>query len=101
MKYRVEKFNKEKRQWELDSEHLISRSARDRCLEIVGHDFYSEPLSITEYVTPEYEGYQWNGFTYMNKEGKTKGGYTKEIFYMSQGYFSSRGNDVWDCRITI
>lgn len=99
--YKVQLFNKETREWKTESSFDECRDAKKRCIEIVGNDYYSEPISQTEYITPEKDGYKWNGKEYMNYLGETKNATYKEIFYTTQGYFSNDKNDCWVCRISV
>lgn len=99
--YKVQLFNKETREWKTESSFEECIDAKRRCIEIVGEDYYSEPITQTEYVTPEKYGYKWNGKEYMNKNGKIKNAMFRTVFYTNQGYFSNDKNDCWVCRISV
>ena len=99
--YKVQLFNKETREWATESSFEECREAKKRCIEIVGEDYYSEPITQSVYETPEKDGYKWNGKEYMNEKGETKNAIYREVFYTSQGYFSNNREDCWICRISV
>lgn len=100
-KYSVQLFNKETKEWKTESSYDEIRDAKKRCIEIVGEDYYTEPISQTIYETPEKDGYKWSGMEYMNEKGKTKEAVSREVFYSSSGYFSNKENEYWVCRIIL
>lgn len=102
--YKVQEFNPETREWITPDGYVFDnyQDAKKKCIELVGDEnYYSEPIEETEYVTPEEEGYKWNGFVFMDEKGKTKKAYTKTIVSLSEGYFGTRDkNSPWVCRIS-
>lgn len=101
MKYKVQTFNKDTKVWTTESNHKEYKNAKKRCIEIVGdEDYYSEPITETVLVSPEKEGFFWNGITYMNNKGETKKSYERILFEASEGYFGKKNEETWICRIS-
>lgn len=89
--------------WEKDSDHETFKSAKTRCIKLVGSsDYYSEPFTETKYIVPE-KPFEWNGLAYENKEtGEIKEGENITLFHLDEGYFGNYDkNSPWVCRIYI
>ena len=100
--YKVQLFNRDTKTWSTESEHNSYKEAKKRCIKIVGEDYYSEPITETELVSPQKDGFSWNGLTYMNEKGETKDAYHKIVFEASEGYFGTKDKDEpWMCRISL